>query len=364
MARSTRPPLLQPREFLWKRHGCDVLKGWPREIYEQVGPNGPGPLSPIEPILVATEPILGAPDYEPLAHPDLLFEFATLRPESNSILEFARKWGRLGGPIGAEYRVDECRDNDGELVIANAESIRAWELEIEKAFTFLRIWKLAVNPDIEALRGHFTVASLSQLDPNTWVCIEGEQARKIVRLFLGNVLYANHERWTLPITPRTERTEQEDMQTAARTLCWIMVDRMLENCWVRPALLSESVNGPISLQLIPSSLLGCIWLQFARMLTSELAFNFCAACEKPLRLGTTVGAFRSNRNFCDDACRQLAYRNRIRRALAFRTEGRSLREIANLLDADVQTVRGWVQSTSKPSGSRKDINSPRKIKKK
>jgi len=52
---------------------------------------------------------------------------------------------------------------------------------------------------------------------------------------------------------------------------------------------------------------------------------------------------RSDRAYCTDACRKRVYRDRRDKARQLFSEGKSVKEIAKTLDAEQESVKGWVK---------------------
>ena len=54
-------------------------------------------------------------------------------------------------------------------------------------------------------------------------------------------------------------------------------------------------------------------------------------------------ASRTDKQFCSNACRSKAYRDRQEQARQMFAAGKTVREIAKALDAKPEAVKGWVK---------------------
>lgn len=71
---------------------------------------------------------------------------------------------------------------------------------------------------------------------------------------------------------------------------------------------SEPSEGPLRIDVVPRSLLGGIWTQFAAAVAGNLEFRSCFVCNTWFELSPETN--RTNRMYCSDACRTRAHRKR------------------------------------------------------
>ena len=88
-------------------------------------------------------------------------------------------------------------------------------------------------------------------------------------------------------------------------------------------------------------LLTAIWAQFAAAVADNKEYRQCETCGKPFELSPDVA--RTNRQYCSTPCRLKAYRKRMRQAARLHDQGKSFKDIAERLESDVKTVRGWIK---------------------
>jgi hypothetical protein len=357
----------QPDEVTWRRPHCEVIEGCLAKRHGEMS-ESPMQRPRLKHLLVEHELFLAAEQYEPLRHPELVWEFAELQRDASSLQAFSCRWGPLGGYLQRDYWVAVPDTEDGRRM--TAESVQDWRREVRRARIFVRILKLVSSEVSKDLRDIFSIEVAQLTDGRTVsaVCISGQFARRVTRLFLGKVMYADYKRWLLPLrevtetakgTERAKHAEDAEMRLAARTLCGLMADHMLERCHVRPAIGYDSGDQPSSIWISPPSLIACIWLQFARMAVGELDFVFCQHCKRPITLAKerNVRGVRSDRIFCDKACKQAAYRVKVKEAIYLRANGMSVQDIAVKLDSDLATVKKWVEEVPKAKVVRKKKSS-------
>jgi hypothetical protein len=114
-----------------------------------------------------------------------------------------------------------------------------------------------------------------------------------------------------------------------------------------PRLLWEENRERLGLYLVPDGLIGALWLQLSRAVERDARFRQCLECETWFEFAPGRG--RTDKQFCSTACRTKAYRRRQAEAARLHAEGQSIEEIAQVLENDPDTVRGWIARKA-PSG--------------
>ena len=98
------------------------------------------------------------------------------------------------------------------------------------------------------------------------------------------------------------------------------------------------------LRVVPASLLGAMWLQFAAAVEEKKRFRKCPARNCPVvwfEVSRGPLGVREDAQFCSPRCRHTAYRDRREDARRMRRAGKSMTEIARTLGVDASQVRSW-----------------------
>jgi hypothetical protein len=100
------------------------------------------------------------------------------------------------------------------------------------------------------------------------------------------------------------------------------------------------VSGGLSLAFRPENLLQAMWLQFGLAVAGHKRYRRCSVCQDWFELSPELA--RTNRRFCSTPCKNRAYRGRQERARQLRSQGKSLRAIAEELGTTVAVIKRWV----------------------
>jgi hypothetical protein len=244
-------------------------------------------------------PVKGWPvrRYEPLKdHTGLFYTFAETEPTEEGIISFANRYGLLG--LSIELR------NSITMPLEEAE-------------------QYGDPVDVNRLR-----------DPSEEYGAEmGGYRSEEVALWKAQITFMRQAMATWDRLRRGSAGEQE-----VRRLQDIVDKQLLGS--VSPRL--ESVQrGGLELAVVPLTLRGVLWLQFAQAVSGNKEFRTCRTCREWFKVSPESA--RTNRQFCSEACRSRAYRGRKEQAQRLAAEGRSPKDIAAELGSDVKTVRGWIR---------------------
>jgi hypothetical protein len=94
------------------------------------------------------------------------------------------------------------------------------------------------------------------------------------------------------------------------------------------------------LHLVPHDLRAFMLLQLGRSLVGGWRLQRCPGCQRWFRLAPGVG--RADKTMCSPSCRFKVYRLRKKRAVELRAKGRTVKQIAKALKADVDKVKKWI----------------------
>lgn len=136
----------------------------------------------------------------------------------------------------------------------------------------------------------------------------------------------------------------QESQVAGREIEEVLatVNKELTGDRFRVAFIPEKKKATgYTMQTMPTNLLGALWVQFGQAVAENKQFRSCAACGKWYEIAPPFN--RKSRDYCEDACRSRAYRERKDQALRMAASGKSVKKIAEVLESTVATVEGWLK---------------------
>jgi hypothetical protein len=213
--------------------------------------------------------------------------FAALDQSDDSILRFANSFGLLGiVPTNyTEWPILELRP-DGSGLIGSGERLGEWRLHLAEMSELTEIW-LTANGNPKGLRKWF-------------------DERKP-----GKVRLKRHG-FTWVEEPVRGAFQKDDLVVPARQFIRKAVSERLDKLRVTAALLWTSQVSEIRLRVVPTGLIGCMWLQFAQAIAGNRNYRPCEFCGKYFE--STSGISRSDRRFCQPTCKASAHKKSSRLA--------------------------------------------------
>jgi hypothetical protein len=277
--------------------------------------------------------------YVPLAaFPGLFRMLADTEPSRDGIKAFADRFGPLGGDIAE--RILLCDPpNTKSVMLGTGEPLAAWSDEILTMRYAIDIWGAARTGDVARLErvihwkpdgsgveiaGHPDVPRGQLPEAPAWV-----ERTTIAHTDFGDGVL--------------ERFVPGDLVQPALHYLQSKINEKLEGR-ASPRLLWDADRERLGLYIMPTGLVGALWLQFARAVERDSRFRRCAECGLWFELAP--GTARADKLYCSTPCRTKAYRKRQAEAVRLRAEGRSIEEIARDLESEPDTVRGWIERQS------------------
>ncbi|HKF59470.1 MAG TPA: hypothetical protein VKJ45_28785 [Blastocatellia bacterium] len=240
--------------------------------------------------------------YHPLERTGLFREFAGLAPTAKGILDFANRFGLLG--IGGNFTLE----TESDAVLVRAEPFALWKQEIQTLKMAVAFW------DIFSASGGPTIVR-----------------KELQKLNLPSAVR------------RRLHLDDDDPGMAALSFVQTLTDPRLQE-HTSPRLLFQGNLPRLELVLMPSTLLGALWLQFSLAIDGLKRFIKCSQCGAPFELSRDKRTGkRADAQFCSVRCRVGHYRARIDEARRFSSAGLSSKEIALRLNTDEATVSGWLR---------------------
>lgn len=283
---------IQPTDFVW--HIATNSHGWIKADAKD-GNGAQWFLSDLVPI--------GAAGYRnslPLRdHSGLFREFAATPCDEASIASFANRNGMLVRGNAVIVPIGE-RDS-GDLLMGTGEPYSMWRKELGAMQRCVRLHEAARKADLTTLERHIHWSA------------ERVEYRSHPDLPPANTLTAGEVVAAAIISRKTKNRDQfdslrpGDLVTPAFWYIQSEINQRLSE-ETSPRLLWNLDTTSLVSRIIPKSLLGAIWLQFALAVERGSDFRQCAHCGKWFEL--SPGKSRSDKQFCSTACRVKAFRQR------------------------------------------------------
>jgi hypothetical protein len=281
---------------------------------------------------VPTAELTHVSEYNPLREFNGLFQtFAQTEVSEAGVSTFANKYGCLGGAAGARIET-----TDGNKNLTYGEPLHNWAFEILTMRRMIALWELAIRRD--------------RLGLSRFIQWKAEQG----------VLYESHPHLppNAPASPPDRRITKviaaqeikpeifskfQSGDTLAPAWWYLqhMVNDKLDEHSVRARLLWDSRHTKLGLHMVPESLIGCLWLQFAKAIEGERKYRQCDRCRAWFEIGGSRAA-RSDKKFCSPSCKASAHRKKREEALQLSSRRVPAKEIARRLGIDPKTVNSWL----------------------
>jgi hypothetical protein len=314
-------------EFLWEvtRHG-----------YQWVSARGVGWKEPgrgAEPVRVLIEAPTGSREvgrvYDPLEEcPALFRDFAALPVTEEAILDFANRFGSLELHNRFEVPHPNVPDDPETVSVVYGDELRRWREQIDTMRVAVELWDATRTGD----RGRLT-------ERIRW----GTDA-------YGGPRVSYHDAMTGPagvlIASSTfhpdllARWRENEPIRPARAYLRRIVNKASDGC-ASPRLLEDLKSGADDWKLVPSSLLGSLWLQLGEAIGRNKKHRECSVCKRWFEIKEHGG--RKDKQFCGPNCRTRVYRQRQEQARQLRAEGKTPKAIAQKLGTDTKTINRWLK---------------------
>lgn len=278
-------------------------------------------------------------DYFPFRKQPALFRvFAAVETKPEDILAFAKEYGSLSTPAGTLPNVDLNESKREELIYDFYYRINK---EIYAMREVINLWSLAQSQDLESVSRCFS-SDLTHLrdkpDPTIYYfpeylkgefCVPVHDDQKVQRI-------------------ASKETNSTILDIGCRgdviSLAYFVIHQKIESHLKDKIPVNaywDSERKRPSLRIVPTTLLEAMWVRFAEAIVLDKRFQPCQQCSKWFDI--SVETARKTKQYCSNACRSKAYRERQEARLLHRG-GKTIEEIARELDSDVETVTKWVNA--------------------
>jgi hypothetical protein len=264
--------------------------------------------------------------YRPLhQYSGLFLVFADTDPTPEGVLLFAKRFGRLTRPQTAGR---PAVDDAGRPVRLTDECLELWLQQIEDVKRTAGLWHDCQSGKAERLAGRIDWSKDAAGHPVVSY-LRGPEEEDVEEI-ASRTFHAG----------RLARLSPGDACLPALFYVQDAINARID-ALAHPQLLWDPDANQLALRLVPDSLLACIWLQFAAAVANNTAFRQCGQCDLWFELLADGG--RTTKQFCSGSCRTRAHRTRQDNACQLHRRGKSLKEIAAAMGADVPTVRKWLK---------------------
>jgi hypothetical protein len=278
------------------------------------------------PLLTEIEPRVPGPeayrDYAPLRTAELFKRLAEVQETQDGIRGFANRFGLLG-----DTRLASRNRSAKMSALITGEDIDLWRGAIQRMKQALQLWDLLRaedNQERARLLGKFWLPYA----PGPMVC--------------GTPFHYGAAPGFPGETPNP-RIDTTDPLTAARLLLGVWMGHSLQR-QISPRPLWNPQEERYVIRILPLTLQGAIWWQFARAVAGEIQFRPCKVCGELIEIavGGAVGGHRSHTQFCSGKCRQKDHRNKMKRAHEMKAQRKTDREIARHFKTRIDTIKRWL----------------------
>ncbi len=262
----------------------------------------------------------------------LYHELAACEPNAEGVMDFVRRYGPLG-----HWSKDFFRP----------ESLLSWLTEIFQMKELLHVWEARVKEDVKELKKLFRweEGQVVNYRPSEdrhelfgylrewWVDVEPE---KIQLLYKGQDLLAK--------IPGRDRVPKGDVLIPASLFVAEVVNGRLPHTGGY-RLIYDTKRKRWEHRYSHHNLLGVIYNRLALAVCGQANPRQCEVCKRFFEVSprkASAQSFRADRMYCSNACRFKAYRQRQEEACRLHVEGKTFKEIAQELESDVKTVKGWI----------------------
>jgi hypothetical protein len=286
------------------------------------------------PLLTEIEPRVPGPeayrDYAPLRTAELFKRLAEVQETQDGIRGFANQFGLLGDTRLAS------RDRSAKMsALITGEDIDLWSGSIQRMKQALQLWEGIRDEDTQELDRLLRKFGLPH-GP-------GPMVRK-TPFHYGSAP-------GVPGMTRNARIDTRDPLTAARLLLGVWMGHSLQR-QVSPRPLWNPQEERYVIRILPLTLQGAIWWQFARAVAGEIQFRPCKVCGglMEIAVGGAGGGRRSHAQFCSGKCRQKDQREKVKRAQEMKARRKTDREIARHFKTGIDSIKRWLRPRERSKG--------------
>lgn len=242
--------------------------------------------------------------YRPLDdRPALFHTFAALPLPltEGAVIEFADAHGWLG----LHSSLFNSRGSSGAMI--HGERIEDWAYEIEQIRLCIGAWEAIRRQELDLLSRY---AAHLQSEANAVEhFLEATGLAQMIPDGMGFAPFA--------FEPNALRPAEQDLAESILIATIQRINSRLREHVSVSLLHDASSTSGAAMRVTPKNLLGAVWLQLAQAVDGNKTYRACDACGDWFELAPdsmystrAKGVGRSNRRYCSDRCKSLAYRRR------------------------------------------------------
>ncbi len=263
--------------------------------------------------------------------PDLFLKFASIDPNADvEILHFANSYGLLGR--GPRWIAPEPERKGASTTAVTGELRSHWQEHLHGMKAAVTLWE-AIKAENSSV-----LASCIHWRRRDHITYDWPPSSEL------NTPWSTHATIAAPgiNSHLLERFQRGDVLKPARFYLQEVVNKSLAELVSSRLLWKAPDSNEMGLFIVPSTLIGCLWLQLADAIAGHQKFRLCESCGKPMLVAAEGSGYRTNRKTCSNACRIRLYSDRKIEARQLRDKKFSVREIAKRLDTGVEQVKRWI----------------------
>jgi hypothetical protein len=268
--------------------------------------------------------------YAPLDEVSGLFRvLADVDLSRDGILAFANRYGELGN---TQVNVSDPKlQASGQIPNRLGESWPEWVDAIKSLRLAIGLWEMARSGDMEGLAQH-----VQWVDDDLAYCFSDRQWMKA-----PYPLPPGERCWHISrsMDDMYSHICPKDLVEPARYCVQIEMNRQLWGIGAR--LMWDRTHTKQELCFVPTHLLAALWLQFAQAVDGNKGYQSCEQCG--LWFERSPKMARADKQFCTNACRSRAARERQLEAGKLYEAGQSIAEIAARIQSTPAVVQGWIK---------------------
>ncbi len=238
--------------------------------------------------------------YPPLKEFTGLFRtFTEIGSSTERAVDFANRYGLLGG--AHSVWISAGVGDDGKEVIAIGEDAFQWIIESMVMRQVLELWDAARQGNHEHLSRHI-IWNENGVHFDSHPDLGTDKPDPPFHRSIASIGTAAEGS-----TSGGGYFEEGDLIRPALTHVQYVINKHLKDC-ASPKLLWEQQQTRLGVYVVPHSLIGAMWLQFAEAVERNSKFRECTVCGKWFEIAS--GAGRADKQFCSAYCRTKAHRER------------------------------------------------------